>query len=212
MSCPLCGTRKAKRFCPAKSTQICTVCCATKREIELDCPMTCFYLREGYSYAREKVMSVQPDKPLKTDRVFDHSFLIANEFFLMELWRWTWESFQSMPQLHDADVLDVLAALEKTYQTLDNGLYYDSTPESSLQQILYTKLKKSIDAQMQNPDVQRHHLKLSTALDGLAFLQQFARMKTSGRPLSRGFLMQLDEIFSKTPSTTPSEEPHIVLP
>lgn len=211
MKCPLCGTRKAKRLCPAKSGQICAICCATKREIEIDCPIACVYLRESYNYAQEKEPS-EPSVPRPPDeRRFDRTFLVANESFLMELWRWIWDGFNASPQLHDADVLVVLAALEKTYQTLDKGLYYDSKPETAIQQVLFTRLKELIDAKVQNPDIHQHHLKISTVIDCLAFLQQFARLKNSGRPLSRGFLLQLDEIFKNLPEDKPTEEPRVVL-
>jgi hypothetical protein len=104
-----------------------------------------------------------------------------------------------------------LSALEKTYRTLDKGLYYDSKPESNSAQLLYLKLKESVDAKTQNPDLHQHHLKVSTIIDCLGFQKQFAQMKGSGRPLSRGFLMELEEIFSKLPKKPIVEEPEITL-
>ena len=35
MACPVCGQRKARRECPALGQTICTVCCATKRLVEI---------------------------------------------------------------------------------------------------------------------------------------------------------------------------------
>src|SRR5678810_886791 len=52
--CPLCTERSAKRFCPAKQTSICAVCCGTKREVEIDCPSSCVYLKASRSYDAEK--------------------------------------------------------------------------------------------------------------------------------------------------------------
>ena len=40
VTCPLCQQRKAKRTCPALGQSICTVCCATKRLVVIDCPRT----------------------------------------------------------------------------------------------------------------------------------------------------------------------------
>ena len=37
MICPLCRKRPAKRACPALGQDICTVCCATKRLVEIQC-------------------------------------------------------------------------------------------------------------------------------------------------------------------------------
>src|SRR5690349_21016564 len=44
MTCSLCGTRKARRSCPALGRMICPVCCGTKRLKEINCPPTCSYL------------------------------------------------------------------------------------------------------------------------------------------------------------------------
>ncbi len=210
MKCPLCNTRKARRQCPAKSALICPVCCATKREIEIDCPLSCAYLREGYTYARQKTPLEQRARGVQAERQFDRSFLIANEAFLTQLWQWIWEGYLSAPQLHDAEIIAAITALEKTYQTLDKGLYYESRPDSGLEQLLFQKLKEAIDAKIQSPDLAEKHLKLSTVIDCLIFLQQMIHLRTSGRPLSRGFLLQLQETFSSLPSQAAST-PHVVL-
>ena len=44
MICPLCQKRPAKRACPALRHDICTVCCATKRLVEIQCTEDCRYL------------------------------------------------------------------------------------------------------------------------------------------------------------------------
>lgn len=211
MNCPLCNSRKAKRFCPAKNVQICSVCCATEREIEIDCPTSCTYLREGYHYTQEKSPAPITTEHRRPNRLFDRSFLVANEPFLMGIWQTLWESCKSVPQVHDVDVLAALEALEKTYRTLDKGLYYDSHPEAGVQQILYSDLKEMIDAKIQQPDAQQEHLKLSTVLDCLQFQHHFVRLKTSGRPLSRGFFMQLEKIFGESLKTSSSAGSRIVL-
>ena len=42
--CPLCGTRRARRGCPALDKQICAVCCGTKRLVQIRCPTDCAWL------------------------------------------------------------------------------------------------------------------------------------------------------------------------
>src|SRR5678815_786154 len=44
MSCPSCGRRKGRRHCPALAASICTICCGTKRLVEIQCPETCIHL------------------------------------------------------------------------------------------------------------------------------------------------------------------------
>jgi len=44
MACPLCHQRKARRHCPALAQTICSVCCGTKRLVEIACPADCVHL------------------------------------------------------------------------------------------------------------------------------------------------------------------------
>src|SRR5947209_8734097 len=44
MTCPVCGRRTGRRACPALGQEICTICCATKRQTEIRCPSDCRYL------------------------------------------------------------------------------------------------------------------------------------------------------------------------
>src|SRR6185295_5439882 len=50
MTCPLCGTRKARRSCPALGQSICPVCCGTKRLTEIRCPRDCVYLTSAVEH------------------------------------------------------------------------------------------------------------------------------------------------------------------
>src|SRR5262245_36849038 len=72
-TCPLCSERAGKRYCPAKETQICAVCCGTKREIEIDCPSSCTYLKASRNYEADKPI-VEPDLMEKLRR-YDNSFI-----------------------------------------------------------------------------------------------------------------------------------------
>src|ERR687884_1465190 len=54
--CPSCGQRKGKRACPALGRPICTVCCGTKRQVEIDCPPTCAYLSAARAHPAAAVM------------------------------------------------------------------------------------------------------------------------------------------------------------
>src|SRR3954465_10781805 len=44
MACPLCQRRKSTRECPALMQSICSVCCGTKRLVEINCPDSCVHL------------------------------------------------------------------------------------------------------------------------------------------------------------------------
>src|SRR5438270_311540 len=51
--CKICQKRRARRFCPAVSGDICSICCGTEREVSLTCPLSCEYLQEAHK--REKL-------------------------------------------------------------------------------------------------------------------------------------------------------------
>ena len=59
MLCPVCNQRKAKRTCPALGKQICTVCCGTKRLVEITCPTDCSYLSSSRAHTPEAVQRQQ---------------------------------------------------------------------------------------------------------------------------------------------------------
>src|SRR5258705_8050871 len=44
VSCPLCRDRRGRRACPALGESICSICCGTKRLVEVPCPSDCGYL------------------------------------------------------------------------------------------------------------------------------------------------------------------------
>lgn len=52
--CVSCTSRKGKRSCPALGSVICSQCCGTKREKEIDCPEDCFYLGKSKQYFTER--------------------------------------------------------------------------------------------------------------------------------------------------------------
>ena len=55
MKCIICGKGKAKRFCPAKNSNICPKCCGEKRGIEINCPLDCEYFIEGQKNHQQKI-------------------------------------------------------------------------------------------------------------------------------------------------------------
>src|SRR6185436_16790648 len=114
--CPLCSSRSGKRYCPAKDAQICAVCCGTKREIEIDCPSTCNYLKASRSYEAEKP-TIDPELVAKI-RKYDNSFVQRFNFVLMTVNQAVLEERLSSSWLVDRDVIEVYKALAATMRTL----------------------------------------------------------------------------------------------
>ena len=185
--CPLCSERSAKRFCPAKQALICTVCCGTKREVEIDCPGSCVHLKAGRSYESDRKQL--DSELLARAKAFDQRFLNEYGHFLELLSRAVAEERPSSPWLVDADVMEVYRALHATMKTLSGGIYYETLPEGTAGQALFRKLKAFLDALMSpEPQAQHRPLRVSEILGLLDFLLLAVSINSSGRPRSRQYL------------------------
>jgi hypothetical protein len=208
--CPLCSERSAKRFCPAKQTTICAVCCGTKREIEIDCPGSCVHLKAGSSYEADR-------KPIDTDllvrvRSFPKSFINEYGPVLEAIGRSVAEERQTSPWLADVDVMEVYKALAATMTTLSSGIYYETLPDGPARLSLFRRLKTLLDGLLSsNPDAQHRALRVSEVLDILAFLLLAATLNTSGRPKSRQYLDWLSAA-SGVAEPSAGESSRLILP
>ena len=59
VTCPSCGRRKGRRDCPALRASICTICCGTKRLVEINCPETCVHLTSAREHPAAVVKKQQ---------------------------------------------------------------------------------------------------------------------------------------------------------
>jgi len=211
--CPLCEARRGKRFCPAKLSQICPVCCGTKREVEIDCPSDCVYLQSGRQYESAKKAKNKPNESF-TERLWSQSFQSSNFETLVSLWSLIRDARSQGPELVDVDVREVLNRLIKTYQTQEGGIYYDHLPESLTQKTLYNSLKSFLDGKQNQGDLTASSLKTEYLLDCLQLTLEMAVLKLQSRPKSRAFLDQLSEIVTKASATSSEEnkESGIILP
>src|SRR5262249_2962248 len=176
--CPLCSSRSAKRYCPAKDTQICAICCGTKREIEIDCPSNCSYLRTGRGYEAEKGA---PDPELMAKvRHFDEDFLLRFTPVLNMIGHEVVAERAESSWLVDSDLVEVLKALTATMKTLSSGIYYESIPDGSIRQSLFRRLKRVIDhAMAPEQELLERSLRASEAIEVLEFLTVSLQAKSS---------------------------------
>jgi hypothetical protein len=141
MTCPLCRTRKAKRACPAIGSDICTVCCGTKRLVEIACPSTCIYLEAAQRH---------PAAPVKRQQERDLSSLIGSLgrvsegqlqlFFLLHTFISRFKADGERP-LVDADVAEAAAALADSFETAGRGVLYERQAASPTAETLRRELK-----------------------------------------------------------------------
>ena len=195
--CPLCSERPAKRFCPAKETHICSVCCGSRREVDIDCPSSCHHLMAGRAYESDRRI---PDPQLETAvQRFDKTFTYRHTPLLNAVCLAISDERTTAPWLLDTDVIEVLKDLTKTMQTLSSGIYYESLPESIVRVSLFHRLKRLFDEFMQpRPESLELSLKVSDAIDVLTFLAYVATVNSNSRPRSRQYLDLLNNMAEQT--------------
>jgi len=210
LSCVLCETRKEKRFCPALHAGICPACCGTHRELILDCPSDCSYLKQAREYDRFRPELFEDERWFAHVRVED-DLPDVHPLLLEELVESIAQSALGNSSLRDRDVIDALTALARSFETRANsGLHYHPTCPSLAQQTLIEELREVIgDYDEEGREMGDPHLHDSDALKALVFVLRLALDRSSGRPLSRGFLDFLRKEFSKDGSKT---QTRIVLP
>jgi hypothetical protein len=217
LPCSICDIRKEKRFCPAVHGRICPQCCGEQREVTLDCPRDCTYLRQAREH--EKLRSLEgldPAELFPSVEIGDQ-FLYEHEHLLMGLSFVLAKSVNSDRTLRDCDLLAALGALAKSYETLVNaGLHYEAPLQNPAQQAIVTELQTMVkefrEAELKHTGYSR--LRDSDALQALVFLLRMGFTRTSGRPKARGFA---DFVVSQFPNsegvvTNAEEKSRIIVP
>lgn len=124
MSCPLCRERKGKRLCPAKGERICSVCCGSKRLVEIDCPADCAYLSGAHAGAwagRETERARDQRRIAPYVQELSEAQLDLLLFAMLGIDRLRRER----RGLRDRLLLDALQALRKTVETRSHGILYE---------------------------------------------------------------------------------------
>jgi hypothetical protein len=141
MVCPVCGTRKARRGCPALGQQICPVCCGTKRLVEIPCPSDCAWLASARDHpAAAVVRRQQHDLALLVQFMRDLNQRQSQLFFLVNTFLNEYRPSELQSVL-DADVADAVEALAATYETATRGVIYEHRPASLPAERLLSALK-----------------------------------------------------------------------
>ena len=217
MLCPSCNERKARRACPALSRDICTVCCATKREIEIRCPPDCTYLLASRRHPPAVVQ-----RQLEADVQFLAPFtrlVTERQYFLGLLLFSGTAPFRrtSIPPIVDEDVADAAGALASTLETAGRGIIYDHQPTSLSAQRLGAEWRRLL-AELEG---ERPGRLARDAAAALRLLEQGARAAATTWPgQATAFIGLLERLIARSskapqepadPSAEPTEAPRIVL-
>jgi len=214
MACPICEKRKTERFCPAKGEKICAVCCGTEREVTIDCPSDCGYLRAARRYEQEHPKPVPaeevpfPEVNVRQDLIHERRPVVSGLGFTILIYA---AGQGRGNELVDWQAMAALTALAETYRTLGSGIFYEKPPDEPVARGLYTELMKFVQKSQQEETEGAGRLKDAEVFPLLVFLLRVARARTSARPKSRAFLDFLRVQFPQS-AETQAEAPRIVLP
>jgi hypothetical protein len=202
MKCAVCDKRKAKRPCPAKNSSICPLCCGEKRVLELDCPETCRYLREGREHESaefgRRLRSLDPVRQEKSRRVLsENQDVVAHlEYTIAQ------QRLQSR-HLEDADVSKAVDILLEAYRTEDKGILYERNCDDLRAEPIRMELRKILES-YRNPeedggiaDPQRTRLPLRNAIECLEFLQFMIEVYSDDAGSSGGYVNFLARMTPK---------------
>jgi len=210
MSCAICQIRRPRRFCPGVRGDICSICCGTEREVSVDCPFDCEYLREA---RRHEKQDADPALAPNQDIRLTEKFIQDHQALLNFIGRTIVNVSLSIDGAVDFDVREALDSLIRTYRTLQSGVYYESLPPNPLAAGIHRGVQESLGdyrrREVQQLGVTR--TRDADVLGILAFLQRVEFDHNNGRRRGRAFLDALSTYSSEPEPAGPSESP-LILP
>jgi hypothetical protein len=130
VNCPLCGTRRARRGCPALNQQICPICCGTKRLVQIRCPSDCPWLVSAREHPPAVVVRQQQrDVDVLIGVMREFTERQSQLFFLVSTFLVRYEA-PELQAIIDQDVADAVSALASTMETASRGVIYEHRPAS----------------------------------------------------------------------------------
>lgn len=217
MPCAICKTAKAKRFCPGVHEEICPACCGAGREETIDCPVTCEFLAEAHKH--EKKPPSDPEAMPGKDVPLDDDFLHTNEFLIVLLGSALSEAVSPHTSATDADAVDALDSLARTWRTLVAGLYYETKPVNLASLEMFDAVKARVeDVRMRMKEAgTTQTLPDNVVLGVIVFLQRVAFGLNNGRSKCKAFLVFLSQFYvdfkkdEEAEGPAQSDEPLVIL-
>jgi hypothetical protein len=214
MSCPICGKRPPKRFCPAKGETICAICCGREREVTIDCPSGCPHLVAAHRYEAEHRQPLSEEEfpyrniQFRVDFVYERWPIVTSIATAILVFQVQYKD------VDDSAVRSALEALAEMYRTLGSGIYYERPPDAPLARALYAQIAQGLrEFQKNEPGRSTFpRLKDSDVFQLLVFLLRVGKQGSNGRPRSRAFLDFLRARFPLPADALPQDAPRIIVP
>lgn len=188
------------------------MCCGTEREVSIDCPLDCVYLREAHQHERKEPADPQ-SFPNQDIRVTEE-FIRDHEPLLLFLAHSLLDAALANSGATDFDVRDSLDALVRTYRTLESGVYYETRPDNLIAASICRMVQTSIDEfRKQEPEkTGMTQTRDADILGLLVFLQRLELDNNNGRKRSRAYLDFLSSFFPETPAGADPASPSLIVP
>jgi hypothetical protein len=199
LSCAICELRKEKRFCPAIHGRICPQCCGEQREVTLDCPSDCPYLRQAREHEKPRPAEQIDRASLFLQVEISEQFTYEREHLLMGLSYALAQAAHAQRSLNDQDLISALTAMCTSYERLVNsGLHYEQPLTGVAQHAVAAQIQEMLKQFREAEQKQLGFSRLNDTdvLKSLVFLLRLAQGRTSGRPKSRAFI---DFLFAQFP-------------
>lgn len=192
--CKLCEKRRARRHCPGASGDICPQCCGTGREITIDCPLDCEFLRDARVHERAAPLT-EKDIP-NLDIELKEDFIRQHEREVMSL-SLALARAMDREKAVDLDAREAIESLVKTYRTLQSGLIYETRPQNPYAAGIQERMTQAIEElrQAMAEDAGIETLRDKDVLATLVFLQRLEIQHNNGRTRGRAFFDFLRTYF-----------------
>jgi hypothetical protein len=190
---------------------ICALCCGAEREVTVDCPLDCEFLREGRRHEKtgERDGAEFPNRDIEVTE----KLLRANEDLLTFLCLNVFHAAMQVPGAVDSDVREALDGMIRTYRTLQSGVYYESRPNNPLAGAVYGAVQGALAEYRESEQKELGMTKTRDAdvLGVLVFLQHLALYRDNGRRRGRAFLDALREFHPPEAESSGSSPSSVIL-
>jgi hypothetical protein len=201
MICPSCGRRKGRRECPALRGSICTICCGTKRLVEIQCPDTCVHLATAREHPAAVVKKQQERDVAVLLPTISHLTERQHQLFFLIHSVIARHKPEALSRLLDEDVAQAAAAVAATLETAGRGVLYEHTPASLPAQ----RLAKEMTAML--AEVRAHGTKVYDGEIAIA-LRAIERGARDGKKQAAGdtaYISLIDRLLHMRRQSSPEE-------
>lgn len=207
VNCHLCESRPPRRACPALGRDICAPCCGEEREVSIDCPLECEYLRHAREH--EKLPEMDAKALPNPEIELTDAFLEQQQPLAIVTGRLLLVAAMETPGAVDLDMRDAFDALTRTYRTADTGLVYESRPTNGIAAAVVDRFQQEVRQFREHvaQSTGSHTVRDKDLLGVLVFWQRMEWQRNNGRRKGRAFI---ESLFSLLPPPQEENTPSLV--